>query len=166
MQKTLLWAIAVVVILGGAYILWQYRAAPAPSATESGAEASGSQVPASDNGISVGVNADVTVGTRPAAIITYSDAGFSPSSVTIKKGQAVQFVNDSSSQEVWPASAVHPTHAVYPEKSPSDCFGSSFDACRGLKRGESWDFTFNSVGEWKFHDHLHPSRFGSVTVTQ
>ena len=101
----------------------------------------------------------------PVTVITFTDAGFEPSTVAIKKGQTVRWMNNSSTN-TWPASAVHPTHSIYPQKSASDCLGSSFDACRGLAKGETWDFTFNDVGTWKFHDHLHASKTGSVTVTE
>lgn len=107
----------------------------------------------------------VDVGSSPV-VVTYTENGFSPSKVTIKKGQAVRFVNGATGQDTWPASAVHPTHSVYPEKSANDCLGSSFDACKAVKPGESWTFTFNSVGEWRYHDHLHASKFGSVVVTE
>lgn len=100
------------------------------------------------------------------ALIAYTDSGYSPATVTIKKGQTVRFVNNSSNQETWPASAVHPTHGVYPEKTAADCLGSAFDACRGLKSGEFWEFTFNQTGTWRFHDHLHASKTGSVVVTE
>src|SRR4051812_11391422 len=57
--------------------------------------------------------------------ITYTNDGFVPNEVTIKKGQRVRFINNST-QEVWPASGVHPTHTIYPEKEPTDCLGSAF----------------------------------------
>lgn len=95
--------------------------------------------------------------------VTFSDAGYSPSGVTIKKGDSVMFKNGSAT-ETWPASAMHPTHAVYP--TTGGCIGSTFDACRGLAAGESWSFQFNEVGKWNYHDHLNPTKFGSVTVTE
>jgi plastocyanin len=98
------------------------------------------------------------------ALIAYTDAGYAPTTITIKKGDTVRFINNSHTADSWPASAVHPTHGIYPQKSATDCLGSSFDACRGLKPGESWDFTFNDVGTWRFHDHIHPSKTGSVIV--
>ena len=102
--------------------------------------------------------------TSAPVTVTYSDSGFSPSTVTIKRGQTVEFKNESS-RDFWPASAVHPTHTVYPEKSSSDCFGSSFDACGKIATGSSWSFTFNSVGEWRYHDHVSANRTGTVVVT-
>jgi len=111
--------------------------------------------------------------TQPASLplgevtaeIAYTDNGYEPAEVTIKKGQAVTWVNNSSA-EMWPASAVHPTHSIYPEKSDNDCLGSSFDACRRQSPGESYTFTFHEAGDWKFHDHVKPSKTGVVHVTE
>jgi plastocyanin len=86
-------------------------------------------------------------------MITYTDTGFSPSSLTIKNGQTVAFKNESAG-DMWVASAPHPTHTDYPE----------FDAKKAYKSGESYSFTFNKVGTWKFHNHAKPTNFGSVTV--
>ena len=96
--------------------------------------------------------------------ITFNDEGFAPTEVTIKKGQRVRFINKSSTAQPWPASGVHPTHTLYPEKEPTDCLGSSFDACRPLKLGEFFDFTFNYAGEWRYHDHTHAYYTGVITV--
>jgi len=97
------------------------------------------------------------------ALISYTDDGYAPTKVTIKRGETVRFVNNAA-EDSWPASAVHPTHGIYPEKDDSNCLGSSFDACRGLVAGEFWEFTFNETGTWRFHDHLHPYDTGSVVV--
>ncbi|MBI2580683.1 cupredoxin domain-containing protein [Candidatus Woesearchaeota archaeon] len=106
---------------------------------------------------------------QPAAAsektIEITATGFSPSPLTIKAGQTVTFVNKDTAQH-WPASAVHPTHAVYPE--PDGCIGSKFDACKGLAQGESFTFVFNEKGSWKYHDHLNccsdPAFFGTIVV--
>lgn len=102
---------------------------------------------------------------RQTVTVTFTKDGYSPKEVTIKKGDTVIFVNEDS-KETWPASAVHPTHSVYPIKTESDCLGSAFDACRGLKTGESWSFTFTEIGTWRYHDHLNASKTGSVIVTE
>ncbi|OGG56594.1 hypothetical protein A2680_04620 [Candidatus Kaiserbacteria bacterium RIFCSPHIGHO2_01_FULL_55_37] len=97
-------------------------------------------------------------------LITYTTDGYSPRDITIEKGKRVRFLNKSS-EETWPASGIHPTHTLYPEKTSADCLGSSFDSCAALKNGEFFDFTFNYPGTWNFHDHLHPYDTGSITVT-
>lgn len=88
-------------------------------------------------------------------------AGFSPKTLTISAGETVTFANKDAAPH-WPASAVHPTHAVYPETG--GCIGSKFDACRGLNQGESFAFTFNAKGTWKYHDHLNPGTTGTIEV--
>src|SRR3989338_3483773 len=80
---------------------------------------------------------------------------FVPKVVNVKKGDKVTWINKSS-KAVWPASAMHPTHLLYPE----------FDALRGLKPGENYSFVFEKVGSWKYHDHLNPSSFGTVEVAE
>src|SRR3989344_3262697 len=94
--------------------------------------------------------------------------GFSPKELIIKRGDTVKWVNENS-KESWPASAKHPTHTVYPGSGIEKCGTSEqskiFDACRGLKTGESWSFTFNDVGEWGYHDHLNfPGSSGKIIV--
>lgn len=97
--------------------------------------------------------------------ITFTGDAYEPEDLTVQKGTRVRFLN-ASDQETWPAGAVHPTHSIYPEKRAEDCLGSAFDACRGLKKGEFFDYTFNYVGEWRFHDHLRAYYTGAVTVTE
>lgn len=95
--------------------------------------------------------------------VVITDNGFSPREIKIKKGDAVRWTNQSSALS-WPASAIHPTHSIYPEKG--GCIDSSFDACRGLAKGESFTFVFNFAGSWKYHDHLNPSKVGTVVVEE
>lgn len=147
------------VILGG-YFLWQKPATETTLTTEDPI----AEEVAEETGMPEGATMeDGTVDPPITATIRYTDTGYQPAVVTIKQGQIVRWVNDSK-DETWPASAVHPTHGIYPQKNPNDCLGSSFDSCRGLASGEAWDFTFDAKGTWRFHDHLHPSKTGSVIV--
>lgn len=97
--------------------------------------------------------------------VTFDGENFSPRELTVTEGTRVRFVNESDTP-VWPASAVHPTHSIYPEKDPANCLGSSFDACKEMQRGEYFDFTFNHTGEWRYHDHVHAYKTGVVIVTE
>ena len=94
-------------------------------------------------------------------VITYSDTGYSPNSLAIEAGDTVTFKNDSS-LSMWPASAMHPTHAVYP--TTGGCLGSTFDVCKGVLPNDSWSFKFDIAGNWKYHDHLKPIFFGTIIV--
>jgi len=93
--------------------------------------------------------------------IEISSAGFSPRQSSMNLGDTLVFVNKDVAQH-WPASDIHPTHNVYPEKG--GCLGSKFDACKGLNEGQKYEFTFLHSGNWCFHDHLNPGLTGCVDV--
>ena len=99
--------------------------------------------------------------------VQFTSEGYVPKELTIKKGDTVKWVNTMDIQ-IWPASARHPTHTVYPGSNIEKCGTSEergiFDACRGFGKGQSWSFTFNEVGSWFYHDHLTPTFFGKITV--
>ena len=92
---------------------------------------------------------------------TYTGSGYSPAMITIKKGQTVTWKNESSSK-MWTASAMHPTHSLYP--TSGGCLGSTFDACMGIASGGTWSFKFDIVGTWKYHNHMDSSHMGTIIV--
>ena len=100
-------------------------------------------------------------------VVTHDGSNFSSSSQTIKKGDSVTFRNEST-RELWPASAFHPTHPIYPGSDIRKCgsaeASSIFDACKRLSQGETYTFTFNEAGSWKYHNHLSPSQTGEIIV--
>lgn len=139
-------ALLVVILLGavGGFGLWQYSSRP---------ESQDQQ--------------EQTVPESKTYEILYMDAGYSPSPVTIKIGDTVKFVNNST-HTFWPASAIHPTHTVYPGSNITKCNTSEanamFDACKPLEPGVVWSFTFTEKGKWNYHDHLNPQKYGSIVV--
>lgn len=88
-------------------------------------------------------------------IVGIIDGSFSPRKVTIKKGTKVKWINKND-RRIWPASNIHPTHAIY----------SGFDARRGIEPGDDYSFVFNRVGIWNYHDHLRPSVTGVIVVEE
>ncbi len=101
-------------------------------------------------------------------MVEITSAGFEPKSITVKVGESATFTNKDTSPH-WPASAVHPTHKVYPGSDIAKCQNEAektniFDACKGLNEGESWTFTFNEKGTWKYHDHLSSGLTGTIVV--
>ena len=86
-------------------------------------------------------------------VVEITSSGFNPATLEISQGDKVTWTNKGSAK-AWPASAVHPTHNVYP----------GFDAKRGLSQGESYSFIFEKVGSWNYHDHLSPSTTGKIIV--
>lgn len=89
------------------------------------------------------------------ATIIYDASGFSPKPLGIVVGTTVVFMNQSATN-VWPASAPHPAHTDYPE----------FDAKRAIEPGGTYEFTFDRIGTWKYHNHINPTQFGSIVVTE
>jgi plastocyanin len=100
----------------------------------------------------VGIGSDAA---RAADRVTVrmTSQGFEPREVTVQKGDTVVFENNDA-QYRWPASNIHPTHNIYPE----------FDPKAEAAPGASWEFQFDEVGRWKYHDHLLPQFSGTVVV--
>jgi plastocyanin len=88
--------------------------------------------------------------------VTYDANGFSPNTVTIKKGETVIFQNKTG-KPASVASGPHPTHTNYPE----------FDQYKTEQRGQNeFRFVFEKIGTWKYHDHLNANMTGTVIVTE
>lgn len=98
---------------------------------------------------------DIQNGDTAVQEIVYDGAKFTPSSLTIKKGDIVIFKNEGE-KGFWPASGPHPQHTNYPE----------FDAKASVAPGKSFQFKFEKVGSWPFHDHLNSSAYGNIKVTE
>ncbi len=94
-------------------------------------------------------------------VVTYTDKGFEPAQVTIRKGSAVTFMNRSS-MPMRPAADPHPAHTGYPV--PGGCVASLLDSCQNIAPGTGWSFRFDAAGTWGYHDHLRPSFKGVVAV--
>ncbi|MBI5530317.1 MAG: cupredoxin domain-containing protein [Candidatus Doudnabacteria bacterium] len=85
--------------------------------------------------------------------VDFDGAQFSPSTITIKAGDYIMFKNKST-QDFWPASDPHPTHTGYP----------GFDSGKAVAAGAKFNFQFDKVGSWGYHDHLNPIIKGTVIV--
>lgn len=86
-------------------------------------------------------------------IIIMTDEKYEPINLTIEQGETVIFKNEGKDDR-WPASSIHPTHRIYPE----------FDSKTPILQGDSWSFTFDKAGIWRWHDHLDPSMKGQIDV--
>lgn len=145
MSKNLIIAIVIVLVIVGVwYLVPGLGTAPvvAPSATATPAASPLSAV-------------------SGKSIVIYTDAGFSPSTLTVKKGDTVTFTN-TASDAMWVASNPHPIHNGYP--TTGGCIASTFDACKNIAPGGSWSFKFDLVGAWKYHNHLNPGEGGTIIV--
>lgn len=84
--------------------------------------------------------------------VIVSPAGFMPKAVTVKVGTRVVWTNKSG-EMTNVSSAMHPTHLVYPPLNLGD-----------FEDGKSVSLVFAKPGTYKYHNHLNPSRFGTVVV--
>ena len=163
MNKTIIAIVIVAVVLVGGYFFFRgSRLSPENTSTAPiNGETSTPPVSAPSSNA---VTPQSPVGQAPIVeerIITYTDSGYSPATLRIKKGETATFKNQSS-QSMWTASAVHPTHLAYP--TIGGCIGGTFDACKGVQSGDSWSFKFDIAGTWKYHNHLSPSDTGTIIV--
>lgn len=143
-------------VLGGLFFVFK----PKTQQTQQQNQSTTSQSTQSENNTQV---------TGESATIRVTSNGFEPNSLTIQKGTKVIFKNEDT-KDRWPASAMHPTHTRYPgsgiEKCDTPEEKNIFDACRGIAPNGEYSFTFNSVGDWNYHDHLNPSEVGRITVVE
>ena len=151
MNKTIVTIVIIAVVLVGGYFLF-FRDAPqqTPSVSQPSSQQQPPQQPPASQAPAVKEN-----------VVTYTSSGYSPSTLTIKKGETITFKNQSS-QSMWTASAVHPIHRAYP--TSGGCLGSTFDTCTGIQSGGSWSFKFDISGTWKYHNHLNPGDTGTIDV--
>ena len=91
-----------------------------------------------------------------ALTVRATEDGFEPSVVTVKSGEAITWVNETS-RTVQVGSDAHPTHTVNP-----DLTGGEF--VMEITPGESKTVTVTEVGTWGYHDHLATQKTGTVVV--
>ncbi len=102
----------------------------------------------------------------PATMVIYTDNGFTPKTIVIKKGSKLTFVNKTTNK-MWIASDPHPTNSGYIGKTRvshcPDTSGTAFDQCN---IGNSYTFTFNKIGTWGYHNYMVDQDKGVITVTE
>jgi plastocyanin len=153
-KNLIIFVVIIIMIIGGVFLFKSPQPAPTSEQT-----ASVSSVTTTEE------KTEPSPATKESStlVVTYTDEGFSPKEIAINKGGAVKFINNSS-RGLWVGANNHPTHTLYPEHSASDCLGSSFDTCKPIANGESWEFTFDQVGSWGYHNHVRARDLGVVVV--
>lgn len=151
MTKNLTIGIIIIILLGG-WLLFRGKSSMAPTIqTENTGGVVQTETPIIDAGVNAGAETEVL--NQQTFTVTYDGNGFSPNPLTIKVGDTVRFVNQTSGK-MWVASAQHPTHLIYPE----------FDAKTTVSNGGVYEFTFTKLGTWAYHDHVNAGKFGKITV--
>ena len=140
MSRNVWIGVAVVVLVAGGWFLTRPQSTPTPTPS-----VVSTPTPTESTATEGAMVEDRTT-------VTISSSGFSPKEITIKAGTAVTWTNsDTADHNV--NSAPHPTHTIY---SPLNL--------NTIKPGETKSLTFPDTGIYKYHDHLNPTLFGSITV--
>lgn len=160
---TILVVIAVVLIVGFLF----YKSSRAPEVAPPDTVSPSADVESGDTAPTPAPPAPPSETSGKEHTVAFASDAFTPKTLTIKKGDTVRWVNNSD-RDIWPASAIHPKHRVYPGSDIDKCgkvpAGTIFDACGGVSPDSSWSFEFNEVGEWHYHDHLRSSVTGIIVV--
>lgn len=90
---------------------------------------------------------------QDVSVITYTDNGFSPSTLTVKAGDTITIKNDAESPVQF-SSDDHPTHREHPEIN-----------MQVLQPGGERQLTIAEPGTYMYHDHLDPNHTGTIIVT-
>jgi plastocyanin len=81
--------------------------------------------------------------------VTIKDFAFSPASITVKKGTAVTWINQDSV-----------AHTI------TETDGQDGPKSQDLASGQSYSFTYNTAGTFKYDCSIHTNMTGTVTVTE
>ena len=84
--------------------------------------------------------------------VQYSSKGFSPSSITIKVGNAIHWKN-TTEEKVAINSDDHPTHKKFPELNVGE-----------LDKGRDLTHIFMKAGTYTYHNEYKPSEKGTIVV--
>ncbi len=93
--------------------------------------------------------------------ISYTDNGFEPSDVTIKRGQTVRFTNNSS-RALWIMSSAG-EGGVYPS-GENACDQTAFDTCLELPPNDIREFTFDVSGSWSYSNNMNKTDVAVIHV--
>lgn len=142
MNKIVLLAIAVLIIIGAFLLIGGNQSGPStqkqasPKETVTQTQAQNTQAPTQETTVSV----------------LATKAGFLPQSLTIKAETRVVWKNQSG-ETITVSSDPHPTHTLYP-----------FLNLGAFDTGSSVQVVFDKAGTYTYHNHLNASQKGKVTV--
>lgn len=148
------WILGLIVLAAGVGVGWYVMQAAKPKEEMTKFTGEQSALPTQKENAAAGAGTSAATVTA-STTVTYSDTGFAPKTVTVRKGATVRFVSTATGG-MWVASAVHPTHQLLP----------GFDQLKSVGNGGTYDYAFVKLGTWKYHNHVNPSDTGSVVVTE
>ncbi len=144
MNKAIIAIIAVVVIAAGVFAITHKSKKPAAPTNSNTSTTTAPSNTTSTPPTSTSTSSD--------NVITYSNSGFSPATLTVKGGSQVTIKN-TSSETLQLDSNPHPQHTDDPELNVGV-----------ISAGGSKTFTVTTTGSHGYHNHLDPSDTGMLVV--
>jgi plastocyanin len=139
-MRKLIVLIAVIAIAVVAWLVLGNKNSPSTSYTPSSSSSSQSSTSNSNSSSNTATATDK---------VTIANFAFSPVSITVKKGTQVTWTNQDST-----------SHTV------TENDGKNGPSAPPLNQGQTYSFTFNEVGTFRYHCSIHPEMTGTVTVTE
>lgn len=149
-KRNLLIAAIIILVLAAGAALAYILTRPADQASSNQQDTASTEKPAAS---SPAPDTSTETPDEPV-VISFTAGGFTPNTLSVKKGAVVSVVNNSSTNMQF-SSDEHPTHR--------DNEGMNLQI---LAPGESSMFKAERVGTWGFHDHIDDSKTGTLTVTE
>ncbi|MDO8572590.1 MAG: cupredoxin domain-containing protein [bacterium] len=87
-------------------------------------------------------------------VIYYTNGGFSPTTLQIKKGKGVRFINNSDK-----------AMRIFADLQEDKTY-SALNQSKTVGRGVTYDFVFNEAGNWAYHNENNKSDRGTVVVVE
>ncbi len=148
MNKTITFGIIIVIAVIGGLFYMMNQGSPVPTQSPSNLPTSlPTQSPTPTVSPDVTMKPPTPAPASTTHTVTIQSFAFSPSSVTIKKGDTVVWTNNDSVG-----------HTVTGDNGGS--------ASPTISPNGTYSFKFNTIGTFNYHCSIHPSMTGTVTVTQ
>jgi plastocyanin len=93
--------------------------------------------------------------TAPSAQITITADTVTPSTIQVKKGQSVVWIN-----------ADQTPHTLTTDGDVSSENATAFDGSEQLDEGESYSYVFNQAGTYSYFDATNPGRLQGVIIVK
>lgn len=90
-----------------------------------------------------------------SVLITISNEGFSPATVTIKKNQNVEWINVDDAQ-----------HQIASDPHPTDDSLESLNDDIPLEKDDSFSYVFDKAGTYTYHDEFNPLKFNGTVIVE
>ncbi len=145
-------AVAAVAVIGGAAIIMNNKDDKPSSATSNSADSKATTHEQEDaaSGAHQDSESKAPPASQTANQVEIKGFDFTQKKITVKKGTKVTWTNkDDAKHDITPDSPS-------PDFATSELFG----------KGESYSFTFNTVGTYAYHCSPHPYMKGVVEVTE